>query len=71
MKRYAAGRLNGVFAEPGTIFGPNDTKEFMVVIEQDERGVVVGYAQEGDIEAAMEEDSPRSYAEYKIRKVRQ
>lgn len=67
MKRYPIGRLNGVHAEPGTILGPNDTKEYLVVIDQDDKGVTVGYVQKGDIEAAMEEDGPRSVAEYRLR----
>lgn len=67
MKRYVSGTLRGVHAEPGTLLGPNDTKEFFVVIEDTDDGVTVGYAQKGDIEAALDQPEPRSVAEARMR----
>lgn len=67
MKRYVRGRLKGIHAPPGTILGPNDTKEYMVVIEDTNEGVTVGYVQTGDIEKALLEDAPRSVTEHALR----
>lgn len=68
MKRYVAGRLNGVHAEPGTILGPKDiTREYMVVLANDERGVTVGYATTDELAAAAGVESPRSVTEHRLR----
>lgn len=62
--RPIAGRLNGIDAEPGTILGPRAvTREWLVVIDRDERGVILGYAQEGELAAAVLVANPRSVVE--------
>jgi hypothetical protein len=66
--RHVRGRLKGIHAEPGTILGPNDTLEYMVVIASDPAGVSVGFAQAGDIEAALAQPAPRSVAEHRLRR---
>jgi hypothetical protein len=66
-RRYVRGLLRGLHAEPGTILGPNDTNEYMVVVEDTPDGVTVGYAQTGDLEAALTEPEPRSVAEHRLR----
>lgn len=63
MRNYPRGRLNGVTADVGTILGPNDTGELMVVLAVDDGGVTVGYAQQGDVEAAAAAAEPRSLTE--------
>ena len=68
-KRYVRGRIAGLTAEPGTILGPNDTGEWMVVTDRDEHGVSVGYAQAGDLQAALAvalDTGPRSVAEHHV-----
>lgn len=69
MTRYVAGRLNGIDAEPGTILGPKDiTREYMVVLDRDERGVILGYATADDLQAAADRDEPQSVAEIQLRR---
>ena len=76
--RVSAGRLNGVHAEVGTVFGPKAiTREYVVVTGNDDQGVTVGYARRDDVDdAAIEailERGPRSVTEvemciaYKVR----
>lgn len=65
-KRYVRGLLCGIHAEPGTILGPNDTGELMVVVEDGPAGIAVGYAQAGDLEAALVQPEPRSIAEHRL-----
>jgi hypothetical protein len=66
MARTVLGRLNGVHAEPGTLLGPNDVGEYMVVLADDERGVSVGWALTPDFDAAALVASPRSTAEHRL-----
>lgn len=67
-----AGRVNGVHAPVGTLLGPKQvTREYVVVTDQDERGVIVGYAQPADIEAAGLAPEPRSVPEALLRIARQ
>ncbi len=68
MTHVPAGRLNGIHAEVGTVLGPKEvTREFVVVIGNDERGVTVGYARREDVGGAaieaMIERGPQSVAE--------
>lgn len=63
MSRYVRGVLKGVHAEPGTILGPNDTRELMTVVEDRPEGVAVGYATADEIRAAIEAPEPRSVTE--------
>ena len=63
-----AGRLNGIHAEPGTLFGPKQTtREWMVCVDNDDSGCLVGYATPAEIEAArlrlVEGLDPRSVTE--------
>jgi hypothetical protein len=67
VKRYVMGHLRGSTAEPGTLIGPNDLGEFLVVIDRNDDGTSVGYAQSGDIEAALAAPEPRSVAEFRLR----
>jgi len=67
--RPIAGRLNGIDAEVGTILGPRGlTGEPLVVIDNDEAGVVVGYAQPAEMSAALlvALESPRSVTEHRM-----
>ncbi len=65
--RPVAGRLNGIHAEVGTILGPKQvTREYVVVIDNDERGIVVGYASAAEITAAANRDEPRSVTEARL-----
>jgi hypothetical protein len=66
MARTVLGRLNGVHAEPGTLLGPNDVGEYMVVLADDERGVSVGWALTPDFDAAALVEAPRSVAEHRL-----
>ena len=66
--RPIAGRLNGIFAEPGTILGPKVvTREYVVAIGTDKRGTVVGYAMVHEIAEATRVDDPRSVVEARWR----
>jgi hypothetical protein len=71
-QRYVCGRARyAEQPEPGTIVGPNDTKEHLVVIGQDEDLTLFAYATVPDLQAARERviagELPRSLAESKIR----
>lgn len=70
MSRYVRGVLKGVHAEPGTILGPNDTRELMVVVEDRPEGVAVGYAAQPEIRAALDAPEPRSVTEVALRRRR-
>lgn len=68
-RRYVRGVLRGVHAEPGTVLGPNDTRELMVVVEDRPEGAAVGYATAGEVRAAaLEVPEPRSLAEVALRR---
>jgi hypothetical protein len=62
MARAEAGRINGVHAPEGSIMGPMWTNELVAVIENDERGVVLGYATKEELDAPT--DDPRTWAEF-------
>lgn len=66
--RYVKGVLKGVHAPVGTILGPNDTRELMVVLSDTPEGVAVGYATPSEIQAAIDAPAPRSVAEAAIRR---
>jgi hypothetical protein len=67
-KRHVAGRLNGTHAEAGTILGPRGlTGEWLVVLDNDDQGVTLGYATTQELEAAVTRPEPRSVAEVKLR----
>lgn len=67
MSRAVAGHLTGVQAPVGTILGPKEvTREYVVVIDTDDRGVTVGYATAEEIRATLTRE-PRSVAEHRIR----
>jgi hypothetical protein len=68
MKRYVRGVLKGVHAEPGTVLGPNDTREYMAVIEDRPEGVAVGYATQDEVRAALDAPEPRSVTEASFRR---
>lgn len=61
--RPIAGRLNGIYAEPGTILGPKEvTREYVVALDTDADGTIVGYAQAAELSAAARRD-PQSIVE--------
>jgi hypothetical protein len=61
-----SGRINGIHAEPGTVLGPTIiTREWIVVVENDERGVIIGYASQPDVAAVLSRPA-RSVAEHQI-----
>ncbi len=65
--RPVAGRLNGIHAEAGTIMGRRAlTLEPLVVIDNDEAGMVLGYATPAELSAALlvALESPRSRFEH-------
>lgn len=64
--RPVAGRLNGVHAEKGTLLGPNTMGETMVVIDNDEKGVICSYARYDEIIEAMKRP-PQSITEREMR----
>lgn len=71
--RPVAGRLNGIHAPIGTILGPKDvTREYVVVIADDEEGVVVGFASTTEILAVMTgaAGDPRSVTEAEMVRAR-
>lgn len=62
-RRPIAGRLNAVHAPAGTILGPTDiTREFLVVVDNDDDGAILGYASRAEIDAIAERD-PQSVCE--------
>lgn len=61
-----AGRMNGVFPEPGTIVGPNWLGELLVVREVDERGALLGYFTQDDARAFRDAPAPRSLTEIRL-----
>ncbi len=68
-----AGRIDGVYAELGTVLGPKAvTREFVVATGTDEQGTEVGYARRDDLEEdalrAMAERGPRSVTEHEMLK---
>lgn len=63
--RPVAGRLNGITAEPGTLLGPIWTGEVVVVIDQDDRGVILGYPTEPEMRALASRE-PRSVYEARV-----
>jgi hypothetical protein len=65
--RPSRGRLNGVHAEPGAILGPTDiTREYLVVLDNDDRGVTLGYPTPDETEDLRSQDSPRTVAEARV-----
>lgn len=60
--RVPVGRINEVFAEPGTIMGPM-LGQYLVALSTDERGTVLGYATQDDLRGVGPE--PRSVAEHR------
>lgn len=64
--RYAAGRINGVTPEVGTLVGPNTFGELLVVTAVDERGAVLGYPTKDEIVAARTAQYPRSVTEVRL-----
>lgn len=58
------GRLNGVWAEPGTVLGPDTSGRWFAVVEQDPAGVRVRYASRADLDAVH--GPPRSMTEREI-----
>lgn len=62
-KRYVISQLHTP-VEPGTILGPNDTKEYLVVLGD---GVSVTYATTDEIVAVAAVPEPRSVAEVRLR----
>lgn len=62
LARVPAGRVNGVHAPEGSIMGPMWTNELVVVTENDERGVKVGFATNPDLDQPT--DDPKTWAEY-------
>jgi hypothetical protein len=69
MTRVPAGRLNGVHAPEGTILGPTWTRELVVVTENDENGVMVGYATATDTDRPT--DDPCSVSEFRKNEIAQ
>ena len=73
MARPIAGRLRGHY-EPGTIVGPNTTREYLAALPADGRVAdgytAFGYATVAEIDAANERSEPWSVAEAKLRPVR-
>jgi hypothetical protein len=68
-KRAVAGRLNGIFAEPGTLVGPIWTGEFVVALETDLRGTKFGWPTQDELKAARNharEVGPRSVSEIAV-----
>lgn len=70
-QRFVAGRLRyPTPPEPGTILGPNETREDLVVLGQDGAATLVGYATTEDRAAAMRravlEGNPRSAREHQM-----
>lgn len=73
LSRVPAGRVSGVFAQPGTILGPKEvTREFVVVTSADSSGpsVEVGYATEEDLSLPADRN-PRSVTEFRMMQLRQ
>lgn len=70
--RIVAGRINGIHAEPGTILGPKViTREYVVVLTNDERGVTVGYASTHELASiAATDHDVRSVAEHRLQRQR-
>lgn len=70
--RYTLGTMKGIWAEPGTLLGPKDiTKEWLVSVETNDEGTVLGYATNDEIMEAISRvmvGDVRSVAEYKMRK---
>lgn len=70
-QRFVAGRLRyATPPAPGTILGPNSTREDLVVLGQDGEHTLVGYATGEDLAAAMRrsilEGNPRSVREHQM-----
>lgn len=70
-QRHIAGRLRyATPPEPGTILGPNDTREDLVVLGHDGDRTLVGYATSEDLATAMRrsvlEGNPRSVREHRM-----
>lgn len=70
-ERFIAGRLRyPTPPAPGTILGPNETQEDLVVIGQDGDHTLVGYATTEDRAAAMRrsilEGNPHSVREHRM-----
>lgn len=68
LTRVPAGRVNGVFCQPGTVMGPKEvTREFVVVTSADSNtpSVEVGYATEEDLSIPYGHDF-RSITEFRI-----
>lgn len=78
LNRVPAGRINGVFAAPGTILGPKAvTREFVVATSadtgsslgasnEDNPFVLVGYATQEDLLGIIDRGDPRSVTEFII-----
>jgi hypothetical protein len=60
------GRLNGIYAEQGTILGPDLAGQWFAVADNDPDGVTVRYATTDDMELAMARP-PQSVAEVALR----
>ncbi len=70
-QRHIAGRLrHPTPPEPGTILGPNDTREDMVVLGQDGDDTLIGYATTEDRATALRRSvlhgDVRSAREYEL-----
>lgn len=67
--KYVAGRLKyATPPEPGTILGPNQVGEHLVVLATDEATgeSLIGYAGEPEVAAAMVRD-PQSLTEFRVK----
>lgn len=63
--RAPVGRLNGIFADPGTILGPDRAGQWFVAIRSDDRGSIVAFATATDMDTAAARE-PQSMAELKL-----
>ncbi|MFG3710855.1 hypothetical protein [Micromonospora sp. NPDC047730] len=70
-RRFVAGRIRYATApEPGTILGPNATREHLVVLGQDGQDTLLGYATDEDRSLAFRHallgPGPRSVTEFQM-----
>lgn len=62
LQRVPAGRINAVHAPEGSILGPMWTGELVVVMENDEQGMKLGFATQEDL--YDDPDDPKTWTEF-------